>query len=283
MGWPILSGGTWPGVKGDETRRVPEKPTFRKWRSSKIMTADKRILFVTGVGRSGTTAMAMLLNAHPDICLGIERYKIRFLRRGEFDGSEFTQDRFFDFRESDTNILPDTAPKWQMIYEQMRAKFPTASVVGDKIPDFHDRFESCSAIFPEAKWIYMLRDIRAVASSWNVRATTGHGKWSAKKDFRAAVETWNAANHRILGLPADRVMVVGYEQFFGGSEPALGALTNFIGVKPNKAFMRSFRKSCATYAEVVSQKPPMVFEGQEEHIEAAADLDAWRELLARAA
>ena len=55
---------------------------------------DRQTIFVIGVGRSGTTAMAELLNMHEDICIGIERYKFKFVRRGEFEGNEFEPDDF---------------------------------------------------------------------------------------------------------------------------------------------------------------------------------------------
>ena len=70
------------------------------------MQTVPRVLLVTGVGRSGTTAIANLLNGHPRTCIGVERYKYKFLRRGEFEGDEFTPQRFFDFRPTDTNVLP---------------------------------------------------------------------------------------------------------------------------------------------------------------------------------
>ena len=58
---------------------------------------DRQTIFVIGVGRSGTTAMAELLNMHDDICIGIERYKFKFVRLGEFEGNEFEPERFFRF------------------------------------------------------------------------------------------------------------------------------------------------------------------------------------------
>ena len=105
------------------------------------MDDSKRIVFIIGVARSGTTAMADLLNLHPEICIGIERYKFKFVRRGEFDAADFTPERFFDLRARDTNILPHNGGRWKAVYSRMRRKFPRAAVVGDKIPHLFERFE----------------------------------------------------------------------------------------------------------------------------------------------
>ena len=247
------------------------------------MSEQKRILFLTGVARSGTTAMAQLLNRHPDICLGIERYKAKFLRRSEFEGADFTPERFFDFRASDTNILPGNAAKWRGIYDRMAEKFPGARVVGDKIPHLYEKFDACSQVFPEAKWIYMLRDINGVASSWNARAGNPKDKWSSKRDFRAAVETWNAANRLVRTSPPDRLQDRRLRGFLRRRPRRAQGPAGVHRGRGHPGFARHCNKACATYADVVSQKPPLILEGQEEHLAATADMDTYRDLLARAA
>ena len=245
------------------------------------MDDGRTTVFIIGVARSGTTAMADLLNLHPEICIGIERYKFKFARRGEFDGDEFSPGRFFDFRPGDTNILP-SAKRWKAIYTRMQRKFPRATVVGDKIPHLFERFEECARAFPQARWICMLRDIDGVASSWNARAQNPADNWPAKHDFRKAVEVWNRANALIRALPEDRVRIVAYEDFFGGNEAARQALLDFIGVAKGPGFRKGAALAYRKYTEVVQAKQPLVLEGQEAHIAAEADMETYRDLLVRA-
>lgn len=240
-----------------------------------------RICFVTGVGRSGTTAMAGLLNRHPSVCIGVERYKFKFLREDAFDAADFTQARFFDFRPGDSNIFPSRAPRWEALYDRLRQKFPQARVVGDKIPGLHQKFDSCSRTFPEAKWIYMLRDVNAVASSWNARAQDPNDKWPATNDFRAAVQAWNDANALVAALPEERVKVLHYEAFFGGSAAERRALLEFLDLPETARFTAAAQASCRKYAEVVKTKTPVVLEGQQEHIAAHADMATYAALIAR--
>ena len=94
---------------------------------------DRQTIFVIGVGRSGTTAMAELLNMHEDICIGIERYKFKFVRRGEFEGNEFEPERFFRLPGDRHQHPAGPAGKWRTIYDRMREKFPEARIRGDNI------------------------------------------------------------------------------------------------------------------------------------------------------
>lgn len=249
--------------------------------SERPAVQSSRVLFLTGVGRSGTTAMAMLLNAHPHICLGMERYKLKFLRGSRFEGNEFTQERFFDFQPGDTNILPGLSSRWRILYEQIALKLSGARIVGDKIPHLFDKFDECSRVFPEARWIYMLRGIDGVASSWNARAKNPSDKWPESNDFRMAVQTWNAGNRVINALPADRLRIVSYEDFFGNDSDDPGGLMEFMGIDDDDAFRAAVAASRKTYAEVVSQKAPVILEGQEAFIEEHADMETYRALRAR--
>lgn len=247
------------------------------------MDTGKKIVFVIGVGRSGTTAVAELLNKHEDICIGIERYKFKFLRRGAIDGDEFEAERFFDFRETDTNILPKQAGKWRTIYDRMREKFPQARVCGDKIPHLFERFDACNAAFPEARWIYMLREIDGVASSWNARALNPRDAWPEQNDYRKAVRVWNEANALIRNLADDRIRVVSYEDFFAGDPHIRRALLDFLEVKPNPVFRRHAGIARRKYEQLLRHKTPVMLKGQAEHLAATADMETYRALRARGA
>lgn len=242
---------------------------------------DSRIVFVIGVGRSGTTAMAELLNTHEEICIGIERYKFKFVRRGEFEGDEFEPGRFFDFRPTDTNLLPDAEERWRVLYDRLRDKFPRARVRGDKIPHLFERFEACAAAFPQAKWIYMLRDIDGVATSWNGRAHNPEDKWPRGNDYRRAVEVWNRANALIRDLPEDgRVHVVSYQAFFGGAPGTRRALLDFLELEPTPAFRSQARAASQKYQRL-QDKVRVVLEGQPAHLAATADMASYHALVER--
>lgn len=76
-----------------------------------------------------------LLNAHLQVGIGMERYKTRYFERDVDRVRDlFTFERFFDFREGDTNIVPSAAQRWANFYDSIRHKMDdgSLSVIGDK-------------------------------------------------------------------------------------------------------------------------------------------------------
>ena len=194
-------------------------------------------LFVCGVRRSGTTALARCLNRHRRIALGIERYRHAFVdSNSEVDyRGLFDKDRFFDFRPSDRSayaksLRPDQrdtdpkggamqVPEWpKQLYDDACRKYDSVFYVGDKIPDLYRRTPFLREKFPGCKVIFLLRDPVAIALSWQVRADNTRDKWSHRAGFAEAIVEWNKAltatmlAKTVLG---DDLTVVLFEEMFG--------------------------------------------------------------------
>lgn len=191
-------------------------------------------LFVCGVPRSGTTALARCLNRHRRVVLGIERY-----RRALLDSSSeadycrlFDKDRFFDFRPSDGSayaalLLPRSthlngrfAPvsEWpKQLYDVAREKYDSVFYVGDKIPSLYRRAPFLRERFPGCKVVFLLRNPVAVALSWQARADNSRDKWERRAGFAEGIAEWNKAlRAAMLGktvLGGDLTVVLFEEMF----------------------------------------------------------------------
>lgn len=235
--------------------------------------------FVLGVARSGTTAMVRLLNTHSAICMGIERYKKLYPKLQAFPPELLEKDRFFDGRPEDTNLGPGSGI-WDKNYPPMAAKWDSAKVHGDK--EMAGALPFVARDIPDARIVFMLRDIEPVASSWNQRAAKEGDSWAEENDYRVAVEHWNSANALALEHVeklGDRLMLIDYEAFFSGSEGYAEDLLAFLGLKRPPRFETAYARAVERYRDVISKKPPLVLDGQEEFLDREADRKSYSRLL----
>ena len=179
---------------------------------------ERRQLFVCGAARSGTTAMTRLLNTHPDIVVGIERFKTRLLRADDEEDlpALFAKERFFDYDPGDTNVNYRRSYRGDM--ERAARKFDDAVYIGDKVPNLYRRLDFIAAKFPDCRVVYMLRDPLHVAASWQVRALDEEDAWPAENDYRQAVADWNESVRIALAARKNlgpRISYVSYERVFG--------------------------------------------------------------------
>src|SRR4051795_7772037 len=157
----------------------------------------QNLLFIAGLGRSGTTALLEVLSAHAEVALGVERYKRLYPHDAEPVTAElFEEQRFFDFGDGLTNLTPERTPEWAAHYDAMRTKWSRARYVGDKMVAI--RLQHVWETLPDARFVCIVRDLEPVAASWEARAhnPADHG-WSADADATKAVAAWNRSLRRV--------------------------------------------------------------------------------------
>lgn len=190
-------------------------------------------LFIAGCPRSGTTALTRLVNLHPDVVVGLERFKGLYGKRRDFTPELFTRERFFDYREGDTNFLPATSAEATTFYGKADEKFDEAKFVGDKYPQFFRHYDQLFKNFPDAHVIFIFRDPQFVAQSWQ-RRSEDSTRWPAENDGRKAVGYWNDALAYTLaykGIKRDSFTFVEYEEFFSTHTEGLFGLLRRIGAR----------------------------------------------------
>jgi hypothetical protein len=240
---------------------------------------DQQLLFLAGLGRSGTTALLEVMAAHPDVALGVERYKRLYPRDDEpVTAALFEEQRFFDFRDGLTNLTPDQAPEWAPHYEAMRAKWSRARYVGDKMVAI--RLQHVWETLPDARFVCIVRDLEPVAASWEARASDpdDHG-WGADADATKAVAAWNRSLRRVRRAVRQRpehAAVVEYDRFFGDPDGAgLDRVLAWLGLDRSPEIDAAYRTVHREYVERVAPKQRTLSPDVQAFLDDRAERDVW--------
>jgi len=137
--------------------------------------------FIVGVGRSGTTLLRLMLDAHPQLAIPAETNFILPVMRAR---SWFTDRRehFFavitgldtwndfglpseDFRQALRDLEPFSVAKGIRAFYRLYAERLGKSRWGDKTPKYCRHMHTIQRLLPEAYFIHLIRDGRDVALS----------------------------------------------------------------------------------------------------------------------
>lgn len=248
--------------------------------------AGHRVLFVAGLGRSGTTALFNVLSDHPQIVLGLERYKRLYLRQDAAIGEDlFTEDRFFDFSDGATNVTPDARKAWATHYGKMRERWRSASYVGDKLVAI--RAQRIWETLPDARFVFIVRDVHEVASSWHTRATDPRDtEWPADRGARRAVVAWNKAARRVrraVRQRPDHAVVVEHARFFADpSGESLGTTLSWLGLERGPEVDQQFVRVHQQFVRRVAPKTRALAAEDRAFVDENVDEACWRDLTAMA-
>ncbi len=202
---------------------------------------QKKIVFIGGVARSGTSALAKLLNTHPLILMGSERY-FNLINHDKLTWDYLLRDRFCSIEPGDTHGHGGFhfGPSMEHIAKlpALAERYDQAIVVGDKFPNLFRHYGKIFGEFKNAHLIYILRNPFSVAESYQVRSEDGSDTlWSSSNDHREAIKDWNESVRRTLELVdmrgADKLVLVEYEDIFS-DYGALGQMFSAIGLDAAK-------------------------------------------------
>jgi hypothetical protein len=198
-------------------------------------------IFVVGCPRSGTTLLRLMLDAHPHLAIPPEshfipqvaRVRSRYERGGGFDAERMARQVFAGIRFQDWH-LPQEA-----VLAAIRERRPRdlAGAVecffvayadahgkprwGDKTPGYSIELPLLSQLFPDARFVHLIRDGRDVAVSLMEVPRP-------PRSFAEAAQVWafRVAKGRRDGEPLgpDRYLELRYESLVDDPETALKAI-----------------------------------------------------------
>jgi hypothetical protein len=196
--------------------------------------------FVVGVGRSGTTLLRLMLDAHPQLAIGPETQFVADLVHlddpvegivGARTWGDFGLDADEFARRAADQDLAGVLRAFYSLYAESQGK----SRWGEKTPGYVRSMDSIAAVLPEARFVHLIRDGRDVALSRRARGM-GADKPMAKTAnlWRRRIEDARAQAHDLDG----RYLELRYEDLVADPEPQLRRVCEFIELDFDPAMLR---------------------------------------------
>jgi hypothetical protein len=213
------------------------------------MPPSDRPIFVVGSPRSGTTLFRVMLHAHPRIALPPETQYVMpaYHRRARFkdlDKPENRQkladwitqrhDSGFHYTQLDPDEVgreivdgpPTLGSALGIVFRAYARKFGKERW-GDKRPAYYGFMEELDRMFPDAQFIHVIRDGRAVVASYKAKMAEPRSD-----DGIRGIATWiraiDAARKSGAKLGPERYYEVRYEDFIADAEREMRAVCAFL-------------------------------------------------------
>ena len=216
--------------------------------------------FIVGRGRSGTTLVRAMLTSHSDLAIPLETHFIvplsldrrlvspdlslavapflRRLRRQPGFKSMGLDDDVVDgnFAESPPADYPNAIRRLFALYAQSEGK----RRYGDKTPIHVLHIEYLARLFPEAKFIHVIRDGRNVALSY-LETDFGPGSlWEGAIDWRRFVRSGRRAGQ---ALGEQRYREIRYEDLIEDPQTHMMSLCEFVGLDFEEEMLLYFERA----------------------------------------
>jgi len=215
-------------------------------------------IFIIGAPRSGTTLLRLILSAHSTISIPHEftlvenvlsffkKEVITQKRALEFIEEQYKMPHFLDW-DIDRVLLISKLTEKNYSKSQLIDIFYTTYIEvhtpnkitwGDKNINSLSFIPSIVSLFPEARFIHIIRDGRDVAASLQSRKwqfyTLGSSKTFFIKHFRGAMLTWISALESIenafKGVPKAQHITIRYEDLIEDTEYSIKRLCEFLNI-----------------------------------------------------
>ncbi|MEA2447809.1 MAG: hypothetical protein QOK47_1446 [Actinomycetota bacterium] len=198
--------------------------------------------FIVGSARSGTTMLRLTLNSHPHVAVPPEsRFVIELWPQSgevEVDGylSKLATHRQFQAWHLDVaQIRPllegSSRVPYRRAIEATYEAFTRAHGKdrwGDKTPRYVENIERLSELFPEARFVHLVRDGRNVALSY---AHTDFGPKTVSKAAAVWKRRVSLGFQQGRGLGAARYLEIRYEELAENNEAVVKEICDFLDIE----------------------------------------------------
>lgn len=198
--------------------------------------------------------MHQVLTRDRRLVLGLERFGSYL--NDEFSAHLYSKSRFFDF-ETDPRDQGRERPYYRDVASH---SYESAVYLGDKIPLLYLAYQRVNSVFPDAKYIVLLRNIFDVASSYEARRRNDRDSWAF--GVADAVDHWNALiSFLAVQQRNPRIYLVLYEEFFGGQQE-LGSIYDFLELDSPANSEEIYQQLTTETARRAERRTPLLTEEQ---------------------
>lgn len=193
-------------------------------------------IFLVGAERSGTTLLRLMLLSHPKIawCHEFEYVVDRISESGDWPNL----DEYYEWLASHRIFLATgfeidrslTYPQLMNSFLVQKRDRENKPLIGATV---HRHFDRLLSIWPDARFIHILRDGRDVANSC-IRMGWAGNLWTGVERWIEAECLWEKLSDRI---PVERRVEITYETLISEPLKTLAGLCDFIGVPYDKAML----------------------------------------------
>jgi len=212
-------------------------------------TSEIRPFFIVGSGRSGSTLLRVILANHARVSIPPETwYILDLVKKFELDGPLTAKEQLemmeivtSHYRWPDLKIRTDELKKWmslqgepslrgflETIYVQY-ARREGKDVWGDKTPPYVNILPELSAIFPEARFIHLVRDGHDVSKSFQNMGTYGPGLYANASEWKKSINAFRKSSGR--DSISSRTIEIKYEELVLDTIPTMNRICDFIGIE----------------------------------------------------
>jgi hypothetical protein len=256
------------------------------------------MFFILGRERSGSTLLRTLLDAHPNITIPFESRFIQFLFYKYFHVKKWSRKTFINLhKDISENIEPinidkvvlrdalvqmkehaDFSTVCKTSYVCVKSIFDKAQIktIGDKNARYSFFIKNLLRIFPEAKFIHIVRDYRdSTLSFYKVK-----GRRTEKKNAAYLAYRWKYYNRQILKFKnknPDRFFTIKYEDLVNFPEQKLSEICGFLHVDYTPA-MLDYHVKVNEYFDISSREFKTIHSGMREPIDNKR-IEIWKSLM----
>ena len=232
--------------------------------------------FVVGVGRSGTTLLRMMLDAHPDLAIPPETHFVNdLLIAGEkirLSPERLVKTvvhdrhrRWGDFGISEQAYLErlqaipqlNSSDAIRAFYE-LYAELHDKTRWGDKTPDYVKRVRRIGRALPEARFVHVIRDGRDVALSHNKRIQRRQLDHKPPVPAGEMARRWrkriDKARYDAESV-GDRYIEIRYEDLVTDTEPTLRRVCELIEIDYSPAMLEYHERAEERMQEMARDLP----------------------------